>query len=111
MQSTTGSFIFTPDVDEDVQPNYIAFPVCVQEVTMAPVEIPPPQPEPIMAAAEKENEKESQEEAVVQAETVVPPTPSSFAPIGFVFQAPAGLPALQSVVMPPSSDSALPAPR
>lgn len=78
---------------------------------MAPVEIPPPQPEPIMAAAEKENEKESQEEAVVQAETVVPPTPSSFAPIGFVFQAPAGLPALQSVVMPPSSDSALPAPR
>ncbi|KAL2078189.1 hypothetical protein ACEWY4_025874 [Coilia grayii] len=66
-------------------------------VVNGPVEVPPPQP---VSAPE--------EEAFVQAEAEaesVPPAPpsSSFAPEGFVFQAPAGLPELQPASLAPSS--------
>lgn len=73
----------------------------MQEEENCPVE-PPPPPHPVTAPEEDPVQTEAEAESMA---------PSSFAPEGFVFQAPAGLSAFQPAPLSPSSSSASPSPR
>ncbi|XP_012694419.2 disks large-associated protein 5 isoform X1 [Clupea harengus] len=71
-----------------------------KEEENCPVE-PPPPPHPVTAPEEDPVQTEAEAESMA---------PSSFAPEGFVFQAPAGLSAFQPAPLSPSSSSASPSP-